>query len=245
MESEVVFLFVAQSCVPQHGNRCPHPGYPKRERLTRSYWGGNGGGLIPCWRGCYWGILLNWLKDFYFGARGQPATYSKSVRKLLWCYVWQRPKRPPNAVSVRLSQDTWDPKYIEQVAVGTQTPEPMCYTWSSVRMNNSLHCGWFFDLLRLRLEIRSTFSIPAVMPWFWTHGFLGSIYGSRLAVRPVGPDVLHQTWTPPSWCSSGSRKTKVTKVSGETQVIQGHFPWLIHHHEFLENPNHSSQCSGL
>lgn len=38
MESKGVFLFVAQSCVPQHGNRCPLPGYPKRERLTRSYY---------------------------------------------------------------------------------------------------------------------------------------------------------------------------------------------------------------
>ena len=60
-------------------------------------------------------------------------------------YVWQRPKRPPNALSVRLSQDTWDPKYLEQI-----------YTWSPLRMKNSLDCRWLIVLLRL-------------IPWRWVN----------------------------------------------------------------------------
>lgn len=115
--------------------------------------------------------------------------YSKSVRRL---YVWQRPKRPPNALSVRLSQDTWDPKYLEQI-----------YTWSPRRMKNSLDCRWLIILLRLipwrwvnhlhscshALACPSTiwFALPswarlAVLPWhsvrefiiwFWTYGAAG------------------------------------------------------------------------
>ena len=89
MESKGVFLFVAQSCVPQHGNRCPLPGYPKREHLTRSYYysGGDGGlvpkqGLISCWRGCYWGILLKWLNDFYFG-QGNKRLFQKCEKAFM------------------------------------------------------------------------------------------------------------------------------------------------------------------